>query len=113
GLAADASGCFVVAASAASCDLGAVDVGSAIEVTAGAAVLRTPITAGGAPLLARPRALVVDQPATLEPATCPERPRGVGYVAYPECHLVAAVDLGSGEVLAGVSFADGGAIAIT
>jgi hypothetical protein len=113
GLAADATGCFMVSASAASCDLDALEVDSAIELSEEARVVRVPVTAGGERLLARPGALAAFGQTGAIGEACPETPTGIVYVAYPSCHLVAAIDAATGEVRAGVSFGDGGAISIT
>src|SRR5690606_26368080 len=69
--------------------------------------------AGGARLLARPGDLVAAGPAGAIGERCPEQPTGLVYVAYPECHLVAAVDAGTGEVQAGIQFGAGGAVSLT
>jgi hypothetical protein len=116
GLVSDASGCYMMTASSGSCDLTAVHVNTALEITEVAATLRRPVTAGGLPLLARPRAMAAFRQAE-EPVACPApdsgTPTGVVYVAYPECGLVAAIDAATGEVRAGLSFAEDGTVAIT
>jgi hypothetical protein len=110
----DASGCYMVAASAASCDLSVLDVTSALDLRAAARISRVAITnAGGEPMLAKPRTLIggpAEQTVGLE---CPAQATGVAYVAYPACHLVAAVDMATGVIQAGIQFAEDGTATLT
>lgn len=124
GLVGDHSGCFLVSASAASCDLASMDVSSALDLRAAAGIARVNITSSDGVLMrAKPRALVgrpepdnkvspapEPEPIGLE---CPARPRGLVYVAYPQCHLIAAVDADSGQIQAGVQFAEDGSATVT
>src|SRR6185437_13159134 len=60
--------------------------------------------ASGMPVRAKPAAIVVEPASGTIGASCPATPTGIVYVAYPSCHLVAAIDSSSGTVVAGVQF---------
>jgi hypothetical protein len=106
-------GCFVVVANAGSCDLSEIDVFKASSAVRGpqyfqskAATRNVVETASGTPLAASP-AWVVAPPSNTERATCAATPSGFVYVAYPACHMVAAVDLADGRIKSTLNFAPG------
>jgi len=114
GLTADRSGCYMVTASASSCDLAALDVTSALDLDAAARIARYPITsADGTPMLAKPRAVIGGAQDKTIGNACPARPTGPIYVAYPGCHTVAVVDADSGQIQAGIRFAEDGSATVT
>lgn len=116
----DKSGCYEVTANAGSCDLSVLDINSAL---AGLKISEKVINPGQAgavrvdripvknqmrtTILARPAAMVAEPSTdvigneckTLDPsdpvATSGSAlaPQGVAYIAYPSCHLVAAIDM--------------------
>jgi len=105
----DTAGCHLLTANAGSCDLSVIDL---LQVVAKG---DTPIvseltltTAGGAPLLARPAALAATDLASPVGAACPPTPVGIHYVAYPDCHAVAAIDAATGRAVASIRFAADG-----
>ena len=114
GLAADQSGCHVVSASAATCDLGSLDVTSALDVDAAARISRIPITnSAGEEMRAKPRSVIgVAQTETVGLA-CPATPTGPIYIAYPGCNTVAVVDAATGVIQAGIQFAEDGSATVT
>jgi hypothetical protein len=108
-------GCFVVVANAGSCDLSQIDVfkaQAALQDPArfqSKAATRVPVkTASGAPLAASPGWVTAPPPNTAR-STCAATPSGVAYVAYPSCHMVAAVDLADGTIKSTLAFAPGAA----
>ncbi|HEY1811329.1 MAG TPA: hypothetical protein VGG74_03175 [Kofleriaceae bacterium] len=114
GLVTDTAGCYEITANAGSCDLSALDITSALNYqsdpqqslgsNAPVRVNSIPVTnASGIPLRAKPAAIAVAPPAGTIGVTCPATPTGIVYVAYPSCHLVAAVDSSSGTVVGGIS----------
>ena len=134
-IATDRSGCYEVTANAGSCDLSLLDVNSAIVASTAPSsarirVDRIPVMIGTRPMLAKPAAMLAElaQPAIdRDPATEPVgtvcrrtaddhlSPSGIVYIAYPGCHLVAAVDMSSGvagQVVGGVQFSAAGVPAI-
>ncbi len=115
GLVEDQSGCFVMTANAGSCDLSALDVESAVSLNAPAQVTRIPITNGaGETMLAKPRAIERAQlPSETIGVDCSSSPSGRVYVTFPECHLVAAIDGGTGQMVAGIRMLDDGNAEIT
>ncbi|HEU4734586.1 MAG TPA: hypothetical protein VFT22_42135 [Kofleriaceae bacterium] len=110
-IATDKSGCYEVTSNAGSCDLSVLDVNSAViglkdnagqhgAVRIDRATVRN---LAGAPIGSRPAAMVTEPttdvvgnacPANDNPAV-PVAPTGIAYIAYPSCHVVAAVDLGT------------------
>ncbi|MFH0901505.1 MAG: hypothetical protein V2A73_12835 [Pseudomonadota bacterium] len=107
-LATTSDGCDVVVANYGSCDLAVIDVERAIHKRAGA-VTRHHVTVEGGIVAARPLAIAAPI-SDREPADCTASTPRVVYVAFPGCHLVAAVDATSGQLVAGVRFtADGSA----
>jgi hypothetical protein len=104
----DASGCFQVTVNAGSCDMSILEVNSAVDGDPATPieVKRREIKGGanGTAILARPAAMVVAPGSTVVGNRCPMEPTGVAYVAYPSCHLVAAVDLATGQIVSGIQF---------
>jgi hypothetical protein len=114
GMTADHSGCYMLTASAASCDLAALDVTSALDLDAAASISRYAITnADGTVMRAKPRTVVAGPQDETVGAQCPATPTGLVYVAYPACHTVAVVDAATGEIQAGVQFDEAGVATIT
>lgn len=105
----DKIGCYEVVANAGSCDLSALDIGSALDSNdSDVRVDRIPIVnAAGEEMLARPAAMVGDVPGGEIGFECPMQPTGIVYVAYPACHLVAAVDSSNGTIVAGIDYSSG------
>ncbi len=114
GLVSSPSGCHLVSANAGSCDLSILDVNSALGSSSTATIERVAIeNQSGTPILAKPRAMVVQPPITDIGYVCPDKPQGVVYIAYPSCHTVAAVEPASGQTVAGIRFDSGGGITLT
>jgi hypothetical protein len=118
-IATDASGCFEVVANAGSCDLSVLDVNSAVAAATDSSlqvkVDRVPVkNKAGAAILSRPAAMVAQPGSTVVGNACPvpsaTTPPDLVYIAYPSCHLVAAVDIstGSGVVVGGVQYSASG-----
>lgn len=113
-LAMDASGCYALTANAGSCDLSVVDVASVASFRPEPIVNRLEVTsAGGDPITARPAAMLAAPIGAPVGVACPAAPTGLVWIAYPDCHLVAAVDPSTGAVKAGVAFAADGTATIT
>ena len=113
GLVTDTIGCYEITANAGSCDLSGLDITSALNYQSDpqqslqngqpVRVNSIPVTnASGIPLRAKPAAIAVAPPAGTIGVTCPSTPTGIVYVAYPSCHLVAAIDSSSGTVVGGI-----------
>ncbi|MEK6606057.1 MAG: hypothetical protein AABZ30_00180 [Myxococcota bacterium] len=104
---ATADGCRVVTANFGSCDLGVVD---ALETIAPSGetpkVWMTTPTVGGAPLGARPRAIVANPHAT--PGACAVDAPYEAYVTFPSCGLLARIDLATGELVEALSVGEDG-----
>jgi hypothetical protein len=98
-IATDKSGCHEVIANAGSCDLSTFDVTPAVDGNPATPVEvnRVPVfSAAGDEIRARPAAMI-SEPNTQEVGNlCPAQPQGLMYIAYPSCHLVAAVQVGLG-----------------
>lgn len=110
------SGCHLLSANSSTCDLSSMDVVSALDPERRPHVTRTPVTnADGEPIAAKPRLMIGDpRPSSERVGTqCPLEPDGVLYITYPDCNMVAAVDAGSGSVIAGILFQEDGRIEIT
>ena len=108
-IAADASGCHMVTANAGSCDLSIIDAQRAITRSSEPTVRRQAVTTpSGAPVLARPAAMIASADARAIGRACPAEPDGLFYVAYPDCHVVAVVRADTGVVQASIRFADDG-----
>ncbi len=115
GLVTDTVGCYEVTANAGSCDLSALDITTALNYqsdpqlalsnNAPVRVSSIALTnSAGIPMRAKPAAIVSAPPAGTIGVMCPANPTGLVYVAYPSCHLVAAIDSSSGTVVGGVQF---------
>ncbi|MEZ4366928.1 MAG: hypothetical protein R2939_11645 [Kofleriaceae bacterium] len=112
-IAVDRDGCFAVTANAGSCDLSTLELATAIGVDRDPVVERVTVTSStGAEILARPAAMVAEPPAGTIGTACGADPTGVVYVAYPGCHLVAAVEPATGAIVAGIQFGADGTPAI-
>ena len=104
----DTAGCHLLTANTGTCDLSVIDLDRLVTGQGGGVVSALDITAGGQPLLARPAAMVAADLASAVGVECPADPIGIHYIAYPDCHAVAAVDAATGEVVASIRFgADG------
>jgi hypothetical protein len=136
-IATDKSGCYEVTANAGSCDLSVLDINSALAGLpigastnpgqAGAVrVDRIPVkNQMGTTILARPAAMIAEPSTdvigneckTFNPLDLTAKsgsalaPQGVAYIAYPSCHLVAAIDMSIkgtdgtvGRIVAGIQF---------
>lgn len=103
----DTAGCHLLTANTGTCDLSVIDLDRLVTNADGVVSSRS-ITAGGQPLLARPAAMAAVDLASPIGVACPADPIGIHYIAYPDCHAVAAVDAATGEVVASIRFgADG------
>ncbi|MGN6106374.1 MAG: hypothetical protein ACTHU0_14810, partial [Kofleriaceae bacterium] len=106
----DKAGCHVMTANAGSCDLSVLDVGTALDADPAVKVDRLDVkTASGEPLRARPAAMVGEPSSYDVGFSCPATPTSLVYIAYPSCHLVAAVDTSTGTMVAGIQFDAAGA----
>ncbi|MGE5184525.1 MAG: hypothetical protein ACM31C_20785, partial [Acidobacteriota bacterium] len=106
-LATDQVGCYLVTANAGSCDLSELDIGSALDLgsTPGVRVDRLEVkNASGQIIHAKPAAMAGEPPGGTIGTQCSQTATGIAYVAYPGCHLVAAVDLASGTILDGIRY---------
>jgi hypothetical protein len=111
-IAPDTVGCYQIVANAGTCDLSVIDVGTAVDNTIGAdssvTVNRLAVkNAAGEEILARPAAMVGSPPGGEIGFACPAQPTGVVYIAYPSCHLVAAVDSATGTIVSGIDYSSG------
>ncbi len=124
-IATDPSGCYGITANAGSCDLSTLDISSALKFDGQASVERIAVTnKAGAVISARPAAMVaspgITYPQALAPAsdaervgqTCPAKPQGVVYVAYPSCHVVAVINAATGQIEKGIQFAADGSATV-
>jgi len=124
-IATDASGCYEVVANAGSCDLSVLDASSAIAVADGqstGAIRVDRIAVNDSqnhPMRAKPAAMVGPPSDPLATDTAGKScrrtaadgllPSGKFYIAYPSCHLVAAVETTdgiSGQIVAGIQYTD-------
>jgi hypothetical protein len=115
-IATDRAGCFEVTANAGSCDLSTLEISSAVDgdATTPTVVKRVQVkTASGEPFLARPAAMLAEPNITQLGNSCPATATGLVYVAYPSCHLVAAIDVASERIVAGIQFDSTGAATVT
>jgi hypothetical protein len=117
-IATDRAGCQLITANAGSCDLSVVDITSIVDGDAATVpgVRSQEVTnALGEPVLARAAAMVAEPAEETQPigVECPAEPEGLVYVAYPQCHLVAAVRAATGTIEAGLVFNADGTVAIT
>ncbi|MCA9666506.1 MAG: hypothetical protein KC503_12985 [Myxococcales bacterium] len=102
-------GCRAVTANAGSCDLGLIDVPGVLDVADGVRARPSsgivsrivPRTAAG-PLRARPRSIVLvpgTDPEPSDAATCPRPGAYRAYVTFPNCNLLAEIDLATGMIV--------------
>ncbi|HEY4059208.1 MAG TPA: hypothetical protein VGM39_21475 [Kofleriaceae bacterium] len=114
----DQSGCYEVIANAGSCDMSELDVASALDQDPNVIVNRIPVVnASGAPILAKPAAMVANNGDSLIGARCnnPDNgeplhpPTGTFYVSYPACHRVAAVQFmgDTAQIVASIDLSSG------
>ncbi|HEX7703833.1 MAG TPA: hypothetical protein VF403_23995, partial [Kofleriaceae bacterium] len=114
-IATDSVGCYELTANAGSCDMSSIDINTALEVATNNAaavasgekvlVNRIEITnASGQLIRAKARAMVAQPPGGTIGNACPATPTGLVYVAYPSCHLVAGIDVSTGQVVNGIQF---------
>lgn len=107
-LAVSSDGCYLLSANAGSCDLSALDITTALESQEQTRVDRITLTnSTGEVLEARASDIVTEPPTPDIGFTCPTQPQGLAYVAYPDCNWVAAIDVATGEAVAGIQFGDG------
>lgn len=107
-IATDKVGCYEIVANAGSCDLSALDITSALDTNADVRVNRIDVVnATGQVVRAKPAAMVAEPPGGVIGKTCSAAPEGLVYIAYPSCHLVAAVDTTTGKIVAGIDYASG------
>ena len=114
-LATDKIGCYEITALAGSCDMSSLNINTALDyATNNTVALSNHETvqvdrfavnnASGVALRAKPAAMVAEPPGGTIGVACPAQPTGLVYVAYPSCHLVAAVDVSSGTIVAGIQY---------
>ncbi len=115
-IAADPAGCHMVTANAGSCDLSLLEITPLVDSDPAT----TPVvhaldvtSADGEVVLARPAAMAATPYDPAVGAGCPAEPEGLVWIAYPECHLVAAVRIATGRIEAGVRFTAGGTVELT
>ncbi len=112
-IAVDATGCFAVTANAGTCDMSSLDINSALQFDGQAKVSRMSVTnSASTPITARPAAMLLASDQGRVGAACPANPSGIAYVAYPSCHVVAAIDLATGKALSHIAFAADGTATI-
>jgi hypothetical protein len=108
GVATDRNGCFEVTANAGTCDLTTVNVGSVLESPPAPSINSLAVTnAAGQKILARPAAIAAEPQSGTIGVMCPATPQGTIYIAYPDCHRVAAIDTATGQAFASILFTDG------
>ncbi|MBA3539681.1 MAG: hypothetical protein H0T79_08620, partial [Deltaproteobacteria bacterium] len=113
-IATDRAGCKEITANAGSCDLSVLDIATAVDDVTGVTVDRLQVTnASGVPITARPVAMVAEPQVSVIGNACPATGTGLVYVAYPSCHLVAAIDVSNGKIVAGISYDVNGVATIT
>ncbi len=106
-IATDRTGCKVVTANAGSCDLSVLDVTSAVDFNPATPidVRRLEVTTpNGTPIRAKPAAMVAEPQIDVIGKKCSDTATGVMYIAYPRCHIVAAVDTADGTLVGGVKY---------
>jgi len=111
-IATDKIGCFEVIANQGSCDISELAVNSVFE--AEPVVNRLEVkNASGIPMRARPSAMAFEPGGGIigknwgtadAPNSCPAQATGLAYMAYPNCHLVAGVDVSTGTIVTGIQF---------
>jgi hypothetical protein len=109
----DPVGCHAITANAGSCDLSVLELNSVLDGIGTNGLAADPAVqvdrlevknAAGAPIRSRPAAMVGQPSETLIGNACEDNPRGLVYVAYPSCHLVAAVDTSTGTIVSGIQY---------
>lgn len=107
-IATDKVGCYEVVANAGSCDMSALDITSALDGGTDVRVSRIEVkNAMGQPIAAKPAAMVAEPAGGTIGESCGTKPQGIVYVAYPSCHLVAAIDTSTGTIVKGIDYASG------
>src|SRR5262249_24722517 len=107
-----ADGCFAATANAGSCDVSLINILNA-DLARPNALSRLALTTTAGPPLAKPAAILgppsiaAGEQNLTDPGHC-RQAAGPIYVAYPECSPVARIDIGTGSVLDGIQFHDGG-----
>jgi hypothetical protein len=105
GITSDRSGCYQITANAGSCDLSTLSVTSVLGVHPDPVVNRVDVVdAAGAKVRARAAAIVAQPQEAAIGDACPATPTGIIYVAYPDCHIVAAIDSSNGQIKNAISF---------
>lgn len=122
GLIVDHLGCSAVTANTGSCDLSVMDLTTALDRDGVVNIARMDVKNGlGQPIRSRPAAIVGEPQTQLIGEYCPSQapgstsqvqPRGLAYIAYPSCHLVAGVDLETGTIVTGIQYAADGTASI-
>lgn len=109
-IATDKTGCFEITANAGSCDLSTLDINSALDNNPATAVKvnRVSVMTAKGPMLARPAAMVAEPNTEVVGNACAATPSGLVYIAYPSCHLVAAVNTATGMIVSGIQYSAGG-----
>lgn len=114
-IATDKAGCYEVTANAGSCDLSVLNINSALDdLVPVAGKPATPVVvdrlevknAAGAVIRAKPAAMVAEPNTKVVGNECADTASGLVYVAYPSCHLVAAVDASTGKIVKGIHYDD-------
>ncbi len=109
GIATDTAGCHLLTINAGSCDASVIDLARLLANDGTPAVSALDLTtASGAPLVARPAAIAATDLRSPIGVACPATPVGIHYVAYPDCHAVAAIDGATGRAVASIRFAADG-----
>ncbi len=110
-IATDRTGCKVVTANAGSCDLSVLDVTTAVDQDPATPidVRRLAVTTpNGTPLRAKPAAMVAEPQTDVIGKKCADTATGLVYIAYPSCHIVAAVDAATGVLRGGIQYDNAG-----
>lgn len=105
-IATDKTGCYEITANAGSCDLSALDINSALDSDPATTVKvdRLPVMTATGPILAKPAAMVAEPNTEVVGNACAATPSGLVYIAYPSCHLVAAVETSTGMITGGIQY---------
>ena len=106
-IATDRTGCKVVTANAGSCDLSVLDVTTAVDSNPATPidVRRLAVTTpNGTPVRAKPAAMVAEPQLDVIGKKCADTASGIMYIAYPSCHIVAAVDTADGKLVGGIQY---------
>ena len=117
-LVASADGCRVVSANSGSCDLSVIDAPEIVNFAldnsqnsdpASAVRFVSPRTPAGL-LLARPQEIIFSYPEAPSSAAICSEIRRRAFVSFPNCNLVAEIDLDSGLIVQGLRFAADGTV---